>query len=129
MARVKRGVTAKARHKKILEMAKGARGRSSKCFRTAIQRVEKSLQYAYRDRRVRKRDFRALWIQRINAGTRMCGITYGEFIHGLKSLPEFHEEAIDRKILADMAVNCFEMFSGLVERVKKSLPQFRQVYI
>jgi large subunit ribosomal protein L20 len=129
MARVKRGVTARARHKKVLDMAKGARGRSSKCFRTAIQRVEKSLQYAYRDRRVRKRDFRSLWIQRINAGTRMCGITYGEFIHGLKNLPEFHQEAVDRKILADMAVNCFEVFSGLVERVKKSLPQFRQVYI
>lgn len=129
MARVKRGVTAKARHKKILNLAKGARGRSSKCFRTAIQRVEKSLQYAYRDRRVRKRDFRSLWIQRINAGTRMCGMTYGEFIHGLNGLPEFQHVAVDRKILADMAVNCFEVFSGLVERVKKSLPQFRHVSI
>ena len=84
MARVKRGVTTHARHKKILKLAKGYRGRSSTCFRIAIEKVEKALRYAYRDRRARKRDFRSLWIQRINAGARLHGLTYSRFINGLK---------------------------------------------
>ena len=82
MARVKRGVTAHARHKKILGRAKGYRGRSNNCFRIALEKVEKALQYAYRDRRVRKRNFRALWIQRINAAARLNGLPYAQFIHG-----------------------------------------------
>ena len=84
MSRVKKAVTKKARHKKILKMAKGYRGRAKNCFRIAIQRVEKALQYAYRDRRNKKRDFRALWIQRINAAVRQEGLTYSKFINGLK---------------------------------------------
>ena len=84
MARVKRGVTGHARHKKVLAQAKGYVGRSSKTFRPALERLEKALRYAYRDRRARKRDFRGLWIQRINAGARAEGLTYGELIHGLK---------------------------------------------
>ena len=84
MSRVKRGVTKRARHKKILKLAKGYRGRAKNCYRIAIQKVEKALQYAYRDRRNRKRDFRKLWIQRINAGVRNYGIVYSEFINGLK---------------------------------------------
>lgn len=124
MARVKRGVTAHARHKKILKMASGYRGRSSTCFRAALQRVEKALQYAHRDRRNRKRDFRGLWIQRINAGTRALGITYGEFIHGLKVLGlDFN-----RKILSDMAIHDEEAFGTLVEKVK-STQNCRQVFI
>ena len=85
MARVKRGVTTKARHKKVVALAKGYRGRSKNCFRLAINRVEKGLQYAYRDRRVKKRNFRSLWIQRINAAAREQGLTYGRMMHGLKS--------------------------------------------
>src|ERR687884_931847 len=100
MARVKRGVTTHARHKKVLELAKGYRGRGSTAYRVAIERVEKALRYAYRDRRNRKRDFRALWIQRINAGARQHALTYSRFIHGLK----LAEIDLDRKILADLAV-------------------------
>jgi large subunit ribosomal protein L20 len=84
MARIKRGVTAKARHKEVLAQAKGYRGRSKNCYRIALRRVEKGLQYAYRDRRNRKRDFRALWIQRINAAARLEGLTYGRMIHGAR---------------------------------------------
>ena len=84
MARVKRGTTTHARHKKILDLAKGYRGRGSTAYRIAIEKVEKALRYAYRDRRNRKRDFRALWIQRINAGAREHGLTYSQFMHGIK---------------------------------------------
>ena len=85
MARIKRGVTAKARHKEVLAQAKGYRGRSKNCYRLAKTRVEKGLQYAYRDRRARKREFRSLWVQRINAAARERGLTYGRLMHGLKT--------------------------------------------
>ena len=112
MARVKRGVTKQNRHKKILKQAKGSRGRSKNTFRAAIQRVEKDLQYAYRDRRTRKREFRALWIQRINAAARMHGMTYSQMMGGLiKAGIE-----IDRKMLADLAVNEPTAFAALVEQ-------------
>jgi large subunit ribosomal protein L20 len=124
MARVKRGTTVRARHKKILKLASGYRGRSSTCYRIALQRVEKALQYAYRDRRCRKRDFRALWIQRINAAARQDGITYGDFMHGLTLL----ECTVNRKMLADMAVFEPEAFSSLVAQVKAVAP-CRQVFI
>ncbi|MBP9828810.1 MAG: 50S ribosomal protein L20 [Proteobacteria bacterium] len=116
MARVKRGVTTHARHKKIIKMAKGYRGRSSTCFRSAIQRVEKALTYAYRDRRVKKRNFRALWIQRINAAVRELGLTYSVFISALQK----NNIDIDRKVLADLAMNQPESFKALVDQVKKS---------
>ena len=117
MARVKRGVTAHARHKKILKMASGYRGRAKDCYRIAIERVEKGLQYAYRDRRVRKRNFRALWIQRINAGVRQYGLTYSQFMNGI------HKSGIevDRKILADLAAREPETFKGLVDQVNATL--------
>lgn len=117
MARVKRGVTTHARHKKVLKMAKGYRGRSSTCFRSAIQRVEKALQYAYRDRRNKKRDFRALWIQRINAAAREFGLTYSRFINGLLKA----NIEVDRKVMADLAVRQPEAFKELVEQAKKAL--------
>src|SRR6476620_9712576 len=100
MARVKRGVTSHARHKKIISMAKGYRGRSKNCYRIALRRVEKALQYAYRDRKTRKRDFRGLWIQRINAGVREHGMTYSVFINGLNKAGI----EVNRKMLADLAV-------------------------
>lgn len=129
MARIKRGVTAHARHKKILKMAKGYRGRSATCFRIALQRVEKALQYAHRDRRNRKREFRALWIQRINAAVRLQGLTYGQFIHGIQYVEETKSLGLvpDRKVLADMAVRAPASFSALVEKVKKVLPSIRLV--
>ncbi len=117
MARVKRGVTKKARHKKILKMAKGYRGRAKNCFRIAIEKVEKALQYAYRDRKVKKRDFRALWIQRINAAVRNEGMVYSRFINGLK----LAKIDMDRKILADLAVKEPELFKSIVEKAKKAL--------
>ena len=110
MARVKRGVTTHARHKKVLEKAKGYRGRASTSFRIAIEKVEKAQQYAYRDRRNRKRTFRGLWIQRINAAARVHGLTYSRFMDGLgKAGIE-----VDRKILADLAVKEPESFAALV---------------
>src|ERR1700691_878389 len=109
MARVKRGVTAHARHKKVLELAKGYRGRAKSSFRIAIERVEKGLQYAYRDRRNKKRDYRALWIQRINAGVREEGLTYSQFVNGLKRAGI----ELDRKVLADLAVREPEAFKAL----------------
>ena len=112
MARVSRGVTAKAKHKKILKKAKGYYGRRKNVFRVAVQAVEKSMQYAYRDRRNRKRDFRGLWIQRINAGARIYGLSYSQFINGLKKA----SIEIDRKILAELAVNQPEIFKTLVEK-------------
>ena len=117
MARVKRGVTAHARHKKILGRAKGYRGRSNNCFRIALEKVEKALQYAYRDRRVRKRTFRALWIQRINAAARLNGLTYAKLMHGLSR----SGVELDRKVLADLAVREPEAFKGLVEKAQSAL--------
>ena len=117
MPRVKRGVTAHARHKKILALAKGFRGRRKNVFRIAKQAVMKAGQYAYRDRRTRKRVFRQLWIARINAASRAAGITYSKFMAGLKKA----EIALDRKVLADMAVNDPAAFGSIVEKVKAQL--------
>lgn len=117
MAHVKRGTTTHARHKKILKLAKGYRGRSKSCYRIAVQRVEKALQYAYRDRRNRKRDFRGLWIQRINAGTREHGLTYSKFINGLTKAGI----EIDRKVLADLAVYEPAAFKTIVDQAQKAL--------
>src|SRR3981081_1661429 len=100
MARVKRGVTAHARHKKVLKLAKGYSGRAKAAFRVGIEKVEKGLQYAYRDRRNKKRAFRGLWIQRINAATREHGLTYSQFIHGTK----LAGLELDRKGLSDIAI-------------------------
>ena len=117
MARVKRGTTTHARHKKVLEESKGFRGRTSTTYRAAKQRLEKSLQYAYRDRRNKKRDFRGLWIQRINAAVREHGLTYGRFIDGLgKAGIE-----IDRKVLADLAVKDAAGFKALCEQAAAQL--------
>ncbi|MDP2192927.1 MAG: 50S ribosomal protein L20, partial [Alphaproteobacteria bacterium] len=110
MARVKGGVTAHKRHKKIIKLAKGYRGRSNNCFRIAVEKVEKALQYAYRDRRNKKRDFRALWIQRINAAVREYGLKYSTFINGLNKAGI----ELDRKVLADMAMNTPIAFKELV---------------
>jgi len=117
MARVKRGVTTHARHKKVLTRAKGYQGRSSKSFRIAIERVEKGLQYAYRDRRNRKRSFRRLWIQRINAAARESGMTYAQFMHGLTMAGV----DLDRKILADLAVREPDAFKALVDHAQGAL--------
>jgi large subunit ribosomal protein L20 len=117
MSRVKRGVTKKARHKKILKMAKGYRGRAKNCFRIAIQKVEKALRYSYRDRKVRKRDFRALWIQRINAGVREHGMIYSKFINGLK----LAKIDLDRKVLSDLASRDKESFAQIIAKAKKAL--------
>jgi large subunit ribosomal protein L20 len=114
MARTKRGVTTHARHKKIIERAKGYRGRGNNVFTVAIERVEKGLQYAYRDRRVRKRNFRALWIQRINAGAREHGLTYSQFMNGIKRAGI----ELDRKVLSDLAVREPDAFKSLVEQAK-----------
>ena len=117
MARVKRGVTTHARHKKIIKAAKGYRGRNNNVFRVALQKVEKGLQYAYRDRRNRKRSFRALWIQRINAGVRQHGLTYSQFINGMSKAGV----ELDRKVLADMAVLDPPAFKTVVEMAKGAL--------
>lgn len=117
MAHVKRGKTTHARHKKVLKLAKGYRGRSKNCYRIALQRVEKALQYAYRDRRVRKRDFRALWIQRINAGVREHGMIYSKFINGLTKAGI----EVDRKVLADLAVHEPAAFKAIVDQAQKAL--------
>jgi large subunit ribosomal protein L20 len=114
MPRVKRGVTARARHKKILALAKGYRGRRKNVYRVAKQAVMKAGQYAYRDRRTRKRVFRALWIARINAGARSHGVTYSRFIAGLKKL----SIDLDRKVLSDMAINDPAAFGSIVAKVK-----------
>ena len=116
MARVSRGITARAKHKKVLQRAKGYYGRRKNVFRVAVQAVERGMQYAYRDRRNRKRDFRGLWIQRINAGVRMHGITYSQFINGLKKATI----EIDRKVLAELAVNQPEIFKALVEKAQSA---------
>ncbi len=117
MSRIKRGVTAHARHKKVLAMAKGYRGRNNNVFRVAVEKVEKALQYAYRDRRAKKRNFRALWIQRINAATRLHDLTYSRFMNGLTKAGI----ELDRKVLADIAVKEPETFAKLVDQVKASL--------
>jgi large subunit ribosomal protein L20 len=118
MARVKRGVTTHAKHKRILEDAKGYYGRRKNTIRVARQAVEKAGQYAYRDRKVRKRNFRALWIQRINAAVRLEGLTYGQFMHGLK----LASIELDRKVLADMAMNEGAVFSTIIAQAKAALP-------
>lgn len=117
MARVKRGVVSKARHKKVLKQAKGYYGARRKVFRVAKQAVIKAGQYAYRDRRTRKRQFRRLWIARINAGARLNGLSYSRMINGLS----IAEVKIDRKILADLAVREPETFAALAEQAKASL--------
>tara|TARA_Y100000590_G_scaffold283303_1_gene318712 strand:- start:5718 stop:6071 length:354 start_codon:yes stop_codon:yes gene_type:complete len=116
MARIKRGVQARAKHKKIIKLAKGYRGRSKNVFRVAIEKVEKGLQYAYRDRRAKKRNFRALWIQRINAGAREHGMSYSQFIKGIKKA----EITIDRKILADIAKNNPTTFKFILDKIQQT---------
>ena len=117
MARVKRGVTTHARHRKVIKAAKGYYGRRKNTFRVANQAVEKAGQYAYRDRRAKKRNFRSLWIQRINAAARAEGMTYGRFINGLgKAGIE-----VDRKVLADLAVREPEAFKALAEKAQSAL--------
>lgn len=117
MARVKRGVTARARHKKVLDKAKGYYGARSRVYRVAKQAVIKAAQYAYRDRRQKKRDFRALWIVRINAAARECGLSYSVLINGLKKAAI----EIDRKVLADIAVHDKPTFAKLAEQAKQTL--------
>ncbi len=117
MSRVKRGVTAHAKHKRILKAAEGFYGRRKNTIRTAKAAVDKAGQYAYRDRRVKKRNFRALWIQRINAGVREHGLTYARFIDGLIKA----EVAVDRKVLSDLAIHEPEAFAVLVAKAKSAL--------
>jgi large subunit ribosomal protein L20 len=117
MPRVKRGVTAHQRHKKILKMAKGYRGRNNSCFRIAKERVEKALQYAYRDRKARKREFRKLWIIRINAAARLHELSYSQFMNGLRRAGM----ELDRKTLADLAVSQAEDFGKLAGLAKAAL--------
>ncbi len=117
MARVKRGVTARAKHKKVLDKAKGYYGARSRVYRVAKQAVIKAAQYAYRDRRQRKREFRALWIVRVNAAARLHGLSYSEFMNGLKKAAI----EVDRKVLADIAVHDKAAFTAIVEKVKASL--------
>jgi large subunit ribosomal protein L20 len=119
MARVKRGVTTHARHKKVLEQSKGFVGRSSTNYRIALERLEKSLQYAYRDRRNKKRDFRGLWIQRINAAVREHGLTYSRFIAGLKRAGI----EMDRKVLAALAYDDAATFAEVVKKVQAALAE------
>lgn len=117
MARVKRGVTTHARHKEVVKLSKGYRGRSSTNYRIALERLEKALRYSYRDRKNRKRDMRALWIVRINAAVREEGLTYGRFINGLKRAGI----ELDRKQLADLAVTEIAAFKAIVEQAKAAL--------
>jgi large subunit ribosomal protein L20 len=118
MARIKRGVTTHAKHKRTLELAKGYYGRRKNTIRVAKQAVEKAGQYAYRDRKVKKRTFRGLWIQRINAAVRMEGLTYSEFMHGVK----LAGIELDRKVMADLAMNEAESFSTIIAQAKAALP-------
>lgn len=117
MARVKRGVTSHARHKKVIKLTKGFRGRSSTNFTIAIGKLEKGLRYAYRDRKTKKRDFRALWIQRINAGVREHGLTYARFINGLKRAGVM----LDRKQLSELAATEPVVFKALVDQAQSAL--------
>ena len=123
MSRVKRGVTAHARHKKVLKAASGFYGRRKNTIRTAKAAVDKAGQYAYRDRRAKKRNFRALWIQRINAAVRDHGLTYGRFIDGLSKA----EVAVDRKVLSDLAITQPEAFGVLVAKAKAALAYLEKV--
>jgi large subunit ribosomal protein L20 len=123
MARVKRGVTTRAKHTRILDQAKGYRGRRKNTIRIARQAVEKAGQYAYRDRKVKKRSFRALWIQRINAAVRAEGLTYGVFMHGLK----LAGIELDRKVLADMAMHEGDVFTTIIAQAKAALPEGARV--
>ena len=118
MSRVKRGVTAHAKHKKVLKAAKGYYGRRKNTIRVARQAVEKAGQYAYRDRKVKKRNFRALWIQRINAAVRAEGLTYSQFMHGVK----LAGIELDRKVMADLAMNEAESFALIIKQAKDALP-------
>jgi large subunit ribosomal protein L20 len=117
MARTKRGVTTHARHKKVLDMAKGYVGRANNNYRIALEKVEKGLQYAYDHRRLKKRDFRGLWIQRINAGAREEGMTYSQLMNGIKKAGI----AVDRKVLADLAISDPAGFKALVSQAKAAL--------
>ena len=117
MARVKRGVTSKAKHKKVLKAVKGQWGRRKNTIRVAKQAMEKAMQYAYRDRKAKKREFRSLWIQRINAGVRAEGLTYAKFINGLVK----SKIKLDRKVLAELAYNNPEAFKSVVKKVQSSL--------
>ncbi len=119
MSRIKRGTTTHAKHKRILKAAKGFYGRRKNTIRGARQAVEKSGQYAYRDRKAKKRTFRALWIQRINAAVRAEGLTYGLFMHGLK----LAGVELDRKVLADLAMNEAGAFSAIIAQAKAALPK------
>ena len=116
MSRVKRGVTSHARHKKVLKQVKGQYGRRKNTIRVAKQALEKAMQYAYRDRKAKKREFRSLWIQRINAGVRMEGLTYAKFINGLAK----SKIKLDRKVLAELAYNNPEVFKSIVKKVQSS---------
>ena len=118
MPRIKRGVTTRQKHKRILDQAKGYRGRRKNTIRIARQAVEKAGQYAYRDRKIKKRNFRALWIQRINAAVRAEGLTYSQFMHGLK----LAGVELDRKVLADIAMHEGEAFSAIIAQAKAALP-------
>ena len=122
MARIKRGTTTKTRHKRLLDQAKGYYGRRKNTIRIARQAVEKAGQYAYRDRKVKKRSFRALWVQRINAAVRAEGLTYGQFMHGLK----LAGVDLDRKVLADIAMHEGEAFKGIIAQARGALPQESQ---
>ncbi|MHA1540917.1 MAG: 50S ribosomal protein L20 [Alphaproteobacteria bacterium] len=115
MAHVKRGTTTHARHKKVIKMAKGFRGRAKSCFRIAVERVERAMQYAYRDRRNKKRDFRRLWITRINAGARIHGMTYSQMMGGLKKA----NIQLDRKTLSELAIHNPEQFAKVAEKAKR----------
>ena len=117
MSRASSSPARNASRKKVLKLAKGFRGRSKNCYRIALERVEKALQYAYRDRRTRKRDFRALWIQRINAGARAHGLTYSQFMAGMKRA----SVDLDRKVLADIAAREPASFANLVETARDAL--------
>jgi large subunit ribosomal protein L20 len=117
MARTKRGVTTHARHKKVLDMAKGYVGRANNNYRIALEKVEKGLLYAYRDRRARKRDFRGLWIQRINAGAREHGMTYSQFINGVKRAGI----ELDRKVLSDLAIREPAAFAAIAKQAQEAL--------
>ena len=117
MSRVKRGVTSDRRHKKVLEQTKGFRGRAKSCFRIAIRRLQKSWEYAYVGRKVKKRDYRSLWIQRINAGVRLHGLKYSTFMNGIKKSGIL----LDRKIIADLALNNPAEFLKIIEIAKKHI--------
>ena len=117
MARTKRGVTSKSKHKKVFKAVKGQYGRRNNTIRVARQAMEKAMHYAYRDRKAKKRDFRSLWIQRINAGVRTEGLTYSRFINGLAK----SKIKLDRKVLAELAYNNPEVFKSIVKKVQSSL--------